>query len=384
MTTLCRLPLRLLRQGLPVGTRSRRTRARGFAILALLGCSVAAPLAAQSGCVATLQRRSGISGAVPYCQGRVSHPVFARLDPNCAPLNSNGTYSEARLYGTASGNVMLATRGLVRAPAFDGFEYITGANVTATGDIRYFGPAASLTLTLEVRGIHTQNLVSTFAGYQVKCGPSAAVSFSLQPFGVPHTYTLTRTFPVTNGSSFDLVCNAAASTSGANSGTPRHVDWSLTATVIHASIDVPGQPFQLRSNALPLRYWPPVAIASVTPFGQGCANAAGAPVTSASELPRVGNPNFAVEVSTAPGASTLLALGFVPVTPFDLGNGCFLLTSSDVVLVQTANPGPVSFPLPIPASAGLLDAVLDVQGASLDAPTLTLASSAALRLVLGY
>ena len=105
MTMRSRLPLRLLPKGLVGETRACLRRARAFALLALLGCSVAAPLDAQSACVATLQRRSGISGAVPYCQGRVAHPVLARLDPNCAPLNTNGTDSGARLYGTSSGNV---------------------------------------------------------------------------------------------------------------------------------------------------------------------------------------------------------------------------------------------------------------------------------------
>lgn len=362
----------------PSVAQARQPLVHGIALFAFFGFAILPRATSQSGCVATFEK-----DLILWCQGQVTHSTFARLDPNCGPFSTNGTFSEARRSTNASGMVLLSTQGFVRAPAQDSSVYASSSQATASGDVRYFGPPANLTLTLQVFGQAQRAGTVTSGGAFVKCGPDPEVGYTLPYTGSLNT-TLTKTFAVTNGSSFDLSCRAKYATSGWSSTTGRWVGWSFEVTLANASINLGGQAFTLSSTSLPIVYWPPAAPASVTPFGQACANGGGAPTTTAVGLPVVGNSAFGIEVTVPVSSIALLSIGISPVAPVNLGNGCLLLTSNDLLLIQPSVNGSALFSFPIPAAASFLGATFDVQGGNVDLGTSALSTSAGLRIVIGY
>jgi hypothetical protein len=358
---------------------------RTVALPALIAFVFLGHAAAQSGCVATFWKGGGISQAqTPWCQGQVTHPTYARIDPNCPPFSTNGTFGEAQLSPAASGSISLASHGLIRVPNFDCAVFGLDCTARASGDIRYFGPAADLTVTLQIYGQRDQNGLPNHNGAWVKCGPNPEVEYALPlPSSSTLNTTLTKTFHVTNGATFDLSCRTIFSTSGCMS-VNKWVSWSFSATLINATINLSGQTFSLGSASHPIIYWPTASPASVTPFGQACSNGAGAPSISAVGSPAVGNGAFGIDVTVPATSVAILAIGITPVTPVMLGNGCFFLTSNDLILSQPSVNGSALFSFPIPPAAYWLGATFEVQGANLDFATFEISTSSALRVVIGY
>ncbi len=131
------------------------------------------------------------------------------------------------------------------------------------------------------------------------------------------------------------------------------------------------------------------AVASATNYGAGCDGLA----LDASGLPTVGNPAFALAVSSVPVVSpfAFAAFGTTATYPgLDLGflgmTGCASYTSFDLGLFGPAvvSAGTGVFPLPIPNSSALAGSALAAQGVSLSVATaFGLATSNGTQLVIG-
>lgn len=357
---------------------------RVLSVGAVSWLSVCGSLLAQTGCEARLRQGGGLGGSIPVCQGSVVGATLARLVPNCSPFSTNGTFSEASRQPGTAGLIVLATRGRVVAPN-SAAVYTSWASADATGDIRYYGPSTTLTLTLQIQGVEnaTQQQLTNH-GFLVKCGPAPATGISLLPMGSTVATSRTYSFAVTNGATFDLSCTGFVATSGWQMPAGRWADWSFEVTLANATISAPGQSFALRSASLPIRYWPPVAPAAVTSFGQGCVTSAGAPTTVAVGVPSVGNGAFAIDVACPATSVALLGIGFAPVPATPIGNGCFVLTGNDLVPLQFTTSGTARFALPIPGAANLLGFAFEAQGAVCALANGELATASALRATVGY
>ena len=133
-----------------------------------------------------------------------------------------------------------------------------------------------------------------------------------------------------------------------------------------------------------------VTASSATPYGVGCDGL----TLGATDLPRIGNPSFALRISNIAytAGAAFIGLGSVVIDPgLDLTYagmpGCFNASSLDLgaFLAGPSTVGEVTMPLPIPNDPSISGAQLATQGFALSLATpLGLASSNGVRLTIDF